>query len=372
LSEATGVLTRRALNRATLARQMLLERHRATASAVIERLVGMQAQAPNSPYVGLWTRIEGFHASELASLITRRRAVRGSLMRATVHLVTSRDYLALRPVFQSMFQRRFQSSQFARHVKGIDLQALQSAARAALEEKPRTRAELSTLLAPTWPDRDRSSLAYAISYQLPLIHVPPRGVWGQSGQTTLTTVGAWLGRPLGADTSPDRTVLRYLGAFGPASVQDIAVWCGLAAVREMVERLRPNLLTFRDEDGRELFDLPRAPRPDAETPAPVRFLPEYDNLMLSHSNRTRVIPDGRSTPLFPGNGAALGFVLLDGFYRGNWKARRDGRKTVLEVSPFARMTPRDRAAVADEGGRLLEFLTDGAGDHDVHFAQAAT
>ena len=364
---APDVLSRRALNRATLARQLLLDRHQMTVPAAIEHLVGMQAQAPNSPYVGLWTRLVDFRADQLADLITKRRAVRGSLMRATVHLVTARDFLELRAVVQPVLERSFASTAFSRNLAGVDMAALRTAGKALLEERPRTSVELGRLLAMQWPDRDPTSLAYAIGYLEPLVQVPPRGIWGKSGQATRTTAKAWLGRSVKATATPDRTVMRYLRAFGPASVQDIAMWSRLTQVREVTERIRRRLRTFRDEKGRELFDLPDAPRPDPDTPAPVRFLPEYDNLMLSHADRTRVIPDARATPLFPGNGSVLGFVLVDGLFRGTWKVSRQRDAATLNISSFAPLSKPDRRSVSEEGERLVAFLAPEAKDRDLEF-----
>ena len=337
------------------------------APQAIEHLVGMQAQAPLSPYVGLWTRLDGFRAEQLGELITKRRAVRGWLMRGTVHLATARDYLALRPITQGVLARYFGASVFARNVAGVDMDELTAAARALLEEQPRTRAELGRLLGMRWPDRNAESLAFAITYLVPLVQVPPRGVWGAGGTAKLTTAESWLGKPLSSRASPDRMVMRYLGAFGPASAQDVAMWSGIAGARELVERLRTRLITFKDEAGRELFDLPDAPRPSPDTPAPASFLPEYDNLLLSHADRTRVTEEVRNVPLYPGNGAAFGFVLVDGFYRANWKLSRQRGHATLLVESFKPLPKSDRGMLAEEGERLLEFIASEATDRDVQF-----
>lgn len=365
-SASSAVLSPRALNRAVLARQMLLRRERTSAAEAIARLVGMQAQAPNAPYVGLWTRLEGFNPNELAALMSSRETVRAPLMRTTIHLVTAHDCLALRPLIQPVFESRFYGgSPFIRHLRGLDMPALLSAGRALLDEQPRTRVQLGALLQRRWPDRDAMSLAYAITHLVPLVQVPPRGLWGQSGPPAWTTVEAWLGRLLDPNPSLETMVLRYLAAFGPATVNDIQTWCWLTRLREVVERLRPQLRTFRDERGHELFDLPDAPRPAPDTPAPPRFLPEYDNVLLSHADRTRIMSPDRRIPLLPGNGAASGTVLVDGFFEGTWQIKRQKGAAVLHIAPFAPLSTAERDAMTDEGTRLLAFAAADAETHDV-------
>jgi hypothetical protein len=360
-----GVLSHRALNRALLERQLLLRREKRSAAETIEHLVGMQAQVPGNPYVALWSRLDGFQPQELSELIAERQAVRTSLMRATIHLVTGRDCLALRPVMQTVLERTFASSAFARNIAGVDLSELLAAGRELLEERPRTRAELRPLLAQRWPGYDDDSLAAAIGFLLPLVQVTPRGLWGKSGAARLTTVEAWLGRSLKPDPRPDTTVLRYLAAFGPATVADIRTWSRLTGLREVIDRLRAQLLTFRDDRGRELFDLPDAPRPDPDTPTPPRFLPEYDNILLSHDDRGRIIPGNRGLPMPAGSGGELGAVLVDGFLGGMWRITHGRGHATLVIETDGSWTKSDQTAVADEGARLLAFVSPDAHHRDV-------
>jgi hypothetical protein len=358
------VLGVRALNRALLARQLLLRRARLSAVQAIEHLVGLQAQIPNSPYLGLWTRLEGFRPEELARLITQRRAVRGPVMRATLHLVTARDYLALRPLMQPVMDRCLNGA-FHRQLEGLSTPTIAAAGRALLKKQPRSGAELGMLLQKRWPDRDARSLGYAVQYLSPLVQLPPRGVWGTSGPTVWTTAEAWIGRPLVADPSPDKLVLRYLAAFGPATVMDMRAWSGLPGLREVTERLRRRLRTFRNERGEELFDLPDAPRPDPDTPAPPRFLPCYDNIALGHEDRSRIVPGERGARLFPTDGLHVGPALVDGFIGARWRIERARVKATLTVEPFGRLRRQDRAALAEEGARLLAFAAADATDRDV-------
>jgi len=367
-------LSIRALNRATLARQLLLEPAHRPVLDVVEHLVGLQAQAPNAPYVALWSRLADFHPDGLAELLTGRGVVRAPLLRTTVHLVSARDWALLWPLTAPVLRRTFAASPFGRDLAGVDLDAVVDAARVLLDEAPRTSPELGTLLRERWPDRDAASLAYAVHYLSPVVQVPPRGVWGATGPARWAGATAWLGRQPDQHPAPEELILRYFGAFGPATVADVQTWSGLTRLREVGDRLRPRLAVFRDEAGRELFDLPDAPRPDPDTPAPPRFLPEYDNVLLSHADRSRMIPDDGRPRLFAGNGGTQGTVLVDGLLRCTWKiVRSQGAATLTVTAEPAlgpALGPADAAAVRAEGARLLGFAAAGAEPRDVRLGVA--
>ncbi|MDQ0377890.1 winged helix DNA-binding domain-containing protein [Amycolatopsis thermophila] len=558
----------RALNRALLARQLLLRRAKLTPLEAIRHLCGLQAQAPFPPYYGLWSRLHGFRPEQLGQLVLDRQVVRIALMRGTVHLVAADDWGWLRAAVQPLFDRDIRTNaSYAKALAPLDLSAVAARARALLAESPRTPAELGKLLAEQWPDTPPAALAHAARGLLPLVQVPPRAVWGRSGRTTLAHAEDWLGVPPApisgaqpphsaqptaphhpqpptthdalpprsaqpaatqhprppttddalppqpaqptaphhrqppatadaqpphsahsvatqhpqppvnhdgllpqpaqstpthhsppsatADATPpqpalshhpqtpsshdtvppqrtqstpahrsrppvtldglppqpaestathhpqppatadslppqpaqpapthhsqppsspevrlaqlEELVLRYLAAFGPASVADVQAWSGLTRLSEVVDRLRPRLCVFRSEQGRELFDLPDAPRPDPATPAPPRFIAEFDNLLLSHADRSRVLPEGARKRVFGvPNGVFPGTFLVDGLVRGTWRITRERGAASLEIEPYGRISTKDRAALESAGARLLRFAA-GEVAHDIRF-----
>ncbi|WP_330286906.1 winged helix DNA-binding domain-containing protein [Streptomyces sp. NBC_00576] len=359
---AAPVLGPRALNRATLARQLLLTRSQMSAKDALAHLLGLQAQNVKPPYYALAARLDGFAPEELSRLMADREAVRIVTMRSTIHTHTADDCLTLRPLVQPARDREL--TYFRKGLVGVDLDRLTALARALVEAEPRTMKQLREALLVEWPDADPQSLSVAARCRLPLVQVTPRGLWGRSGQVALTTAEHWLGRSAEPDPASllDTTLLRYLAAFGPASVKDMQTWAGLTRLRDAFERLRPELLTFRDEYGTELFDLPDAPRPDPETPAPPRFLPEFDNLLLSHADRTRVVPADLKGRTWTGNQAHC-TLLVDGFLAGLWRLE----DRTLTVEPFGEFTRDQRAAVVEEGERMLAVLHEGTA-YDIRFA----
>jgi winged helix DNA-binding protein len=364
-------LSLRALNRATLGRQLLLRPSALTARQAITHLTGLQAQAPLAPYVGLWTRLAAFRPDHLENLLTERDVLRAHLMRNTVHLVDTADFLRFRPLFQAAMDRAL-AGHWGRRLADVDPAEVAAAAAALLAGTPLTRAELGRALAPRWPDHDPAALAHAASHLLTLVQVPPRGLWRQTGPAAFMLVSAWLAGHEKVAPDPlhdvEEMVLRYLAAYGPASVADVQAWSGLTRLREVTERLGGRLRPLTGPDGAPLLDLADLPDDaDPDTPAPPRFLPEYDNLLLSYAERSRVIPHRRPVPLPPGNGATGGTLLIDGFWQAEWKISKDG--SVLEIRPFVPLRAAGRAAVAAEGERLLAFTGPAGTARDVRFIQ---
>ncbi|MFD0674560.1 winged helix DNA-binding domain-containing protein [Cohnella sp. GCM10027633] len=357
------VLSSRALNRALLARQLLLERAELPALTAIGRLAGMQSQAPNPPYVGLWTRLSGFRHEELSRLIADRSAVRLSMMRSTIHLVTAEDALAFRPLLQPVMGRALKGA-YGKRLDGLPLEEIVAAGRELVELSPQTLGELGAALQGRWPDRDPAALANAVRNLAALVQVPPRGLWGESGPSAHTTAEAWLGRPL-AEGEMQELVRRYLAAFGPASPKDMQAWSGLTGLRAVFAGMRDELAAFADENGNELFDLPGSPRPDPETPAPARFLSEFDNVILSFSDYSRIVSAPHRKLVCSDNGIIRAALLVDGFVKGLWRVEQNKGGAALVIQPFETLSAADREAFAEEGERLLSFVAPEADSRDI-------
>jgi hypothetical protein len=362
------ILDRRALNRALLARQLLLRRSDCSVLAAITHLVGLQAQTPNAPYLALWSRLTAFDPNLLTEFINERRVVRIALMRGTIHSVTDSDCLELRPHFGAVLARGLHGS-FGKHLKGLNLKQVEAAARKLLKKQPLSFNELGRILEEQWPNRDPSALANAVRALVPLVQIPPRGTWGAGGLAIHVPAETWLGRPVCKAPALDRMIHRYLGAFGPATVRDVQSWSGLTGLRPILESMRANLSSFFDEGGSELFDLPDAPRPGADIPAPPRFLPVFDNVLLAHADRRRILSEAHRKMLF-GTAALLeGAILIDGFVGAKWKIAQQRGRAVLTVEPFAPLLSRDRAAISEEGTRLLSFAVSAAETQEIRFAK---
>jgi winged helix DNA-binding protein len=401
------VLSGRALNRALLARQHLLDRPpvpagdqngdgtgdrtgaRAAVLAMVRHLGGLQAQAPFPPYYGLLARLDGFRPEDLAGLLESRQVVRIALMRGTIHLVTAEDALAWRPLVQPVLDQSL-ASNWGGQLPGADLDRVAAQGRELTTRKPLTFAELGTELTRTFPDHPADALAQAVRARVPLVQVPPRAVWGKSGLARHIPADVWLGRPPAEPPSEpaaeppseplagpaDRPralaalVERYLAAFGPATVRDVQAWSGLTRLREIVDPMRDRLRVFAGEDGRELFDLPDGPRPGPDVPAPARLAAEYDNLILSHDDRTRVMAEDDRQQLFRQLNSFPGSVLLDGFVSGAWRLKRSKGTATVTIELFrARVPARDRDELAAEAARVLA-VTAPTASPDVRFVTA--
>ncbi|MFC9970613.1 winged helix DNA-binding domain-containing protein [Spirillospora sp. NPDC127200] len=355
------VLDSRALNRATLARQLLLDRADLPVLDAVTHLGGLQAQEPQEPFVGLWSRLRAFDPAVLSDLLVGRRVVRAQLMRRTVHLVTADDALAWRARHDAMLRQRVLGV-YRRELAGVDLDELAAAGREIMADgEPRSMGELGRALAGRWPEAGPRPLGeLAVAALLPMVQLPPRGLWRTKAGARYALLSSWLGReidplsPDGSDPVGQTLVRRYLAAYGPAATADLRAWSGLAGLPAAVSAVRGELVAFRDERGRELLDLPDAPRPDPDTPAPVRFLPAFDNAILGYDDRSRIIDTAHRNLSVAG----ARVVLVDGRVAATWTAK-DGTVAVAPLRSFSRA---ERAAVEEEGRAVASFLSDGDGD----------
>lgn len=348
------VLSARELNRATLPRQLLLSRHDLGVVDAVQRLGGLQAQEPRPPFVALWTRLEGFEREQLQRALQAREIVRATAMRATLHALSAEDYLATRAALQPVLTRAMLGALRDRS-EGLDLEAVLPVASRLLEERPRAFDELRGLLAAAFPAADPRALGYAVRTHLALVMVPADDRWAFPRNAAFTPAESWLGRPA-ADAGPRALIVRYLGAFGPASAADAQAWSGLREAGDALEALRPELETFRDQRGRELFDLPDAPLPGEDVPAPARLLPDFDSLLLAHHDRSRLIDDEHRPIVATRNLRIRPTFLHDGRVAGTWSVELRRTEARLELAPFGRLRKRALEELRAEGEALLRFV----------------
>ncbi|MCA1584284.1 MAG: winged helix DNA-binding domain-containing protein [Acidobacteria bacterium] len=349
---AAETLSLRQLNRATLARQMLLARAQMTPSETVEQVLGLQAQLARPPIVGLWSRLAGVDRREVVDQLMQRRLVRAPAMRATLHVMTAVDYLRFRRTLQPCLDRAI--SVLKDRAADLELERLVELGRAFFAT-PQTFDAFRDALARRHPTADVRAMAYAVRTRLPVVQVPIHAGWGFPAQADFITADAWLGKSPADGDYADELVIRYLQAFGPATVADVQAWSGLAGLKRAIDSLGSRLREFGGPGRATLFDLPDAPRPDGTMPAPVRFLPEWDNVIVSRADE-RLVPREYRAKVFRPGLRVLPTVLVDGFVAGLWKVQRRGRAATLVVEPFAPLTKRARAEVEQEADTLIRFV----------------
>jgi hypothetical protein len=359
-------ISRNALNRALLGRQMLLARERAGPLAVVERLVGMQAQQAQPPFVGLWTRLDRFERGDLLALLRDRAVVRATLMRATLHLMTADDFRLFRSTLQPMLTAGM-NAVLRERIAALDLPALLEVAKRHFRTRPSNFTSLRATLMAAFPHGEERAMGYAVRTHLPVLAAPDDSPWGFAADPEFTLAESWLGGAPDATERPDELVLRYLSAFGPATAADFQAWSGLSGAKAIIETLRPRLHVLRDDRKRELFDLPDAHRPAEDTPAPVRFLPGFDNAILAHADRSRIIADEYRARVTTKNLIVLPTFLVDGFVAGTWKCERTKKTAQLTISPFARLARGARSELTKEAESLVRFIDPAADRWSVAF-----
>ena len=348
------VLSQRELNRALLARQLLLERVKLPVPRAVERLCALQAQYSPSPYIALWSPLQNFRREQLTRALERRAVVRATLMRMTLHIVAASDFPYFAITWMSAARER---------TPGVDGRELEELSRKVYEvaRRPTTHSEVEAAVG--------GSLAgsrWRVRCLAPLVHLPPAGTWGFHGRPEILVMEEWLGTELPARADGAACLVRsYLAAFGPASQADILRFAGVRVgdIRPGLERLE--LRRFRDDSGRVLLDVPRAPLPDAETPAPVRFLPKWEESLLAYDDRRRILPKELQSTVIRKNGDVLPTFLVDGVVAGRWNVERTKAKATLVLGPFAPLPQRARRNLEEEGERLVRFVADDATSYAV-------
>jgi hypothetical protein len=359
------VLSAQAVNRATLSRQLLLERADVGVVEAVRRLAGMQAQEPKHPYVGLWTRLSSFADTDLTAAVEAREVVRATLYRGTLHLVTAEDYLRFRTTLAPVLEAGLRM--LKDRAEGLEPEKVVAAARKLLKKEPLTFTEVRDALQEQFPAVNDRALGFCTRMMVELVVHPSETRWAYQANPRFTLVEQWLGRKPFLSAVPEELVIRYLDAFGPATPADFQTWSGLPGAKAVFDTIA--LERFEDETGRMLYDVPDAARPDPETPTPVRFLPEFDNLLLAHANRERVIADAYRPAVFTKNLRVKATYLVDGQVAGLWTAEKKRAVATLTLTPFGRTLKRTKAALEREGEALLRFLEPDAKTHEVVTAE---
>jgi hypothetical protein len=345
------VLSLRDLNRTLLRRQHLLERTSMTPLAMVEHLIGLQAQENLPPYLSLAARIEGFDPLELSAAIEGREVVRLLTMRGTIHVLTPDDALSLRQWVQGALDKQSASNQNNRPARDVRVEAVVAATRRALAGSPLPVKELGERLAAEFPGVPAPALAHTARERAPLVQVPPRGMWGRSGGVVYQTVENWLGRE-SVELDARELVRRYLRAFGPATAADMTTWSRVTRLGPVFDSMRDELVAVDCDDGRTRLDVPDAPYASADEHAPVRLLGAYDNVWLSHADRSRIMPDD-VRPRWMGSNAGVGnTVFVDGFMAGLWWWRDDR----VDLELYRRLTRPQRADLDTEVDRVETLL----------------
>ncbi|MBI4923754.1 MAG: AlkZ family DNA glycosylase [Devosia nanyangense] len=348
------ILTIRALNRATLARQMLLERSDTGLVEAAQFLIGLQGQVSEGPYQGLWSRLRGFRHEDLTALIVDRTLVRATSLRATLHLHTVDDLLGLRPLVQPVLERMWQSAFGKRRFGDNDVRKVHRAGVKLLDRGPMTGNALGKALQEQFPDGEALAKSVLLQVKEVLVQIPPTRIWGSGHAPIQTRAENWVSPPFERTLRREDLTLRYLGAYGPASIADMQAWSGMTRLAEDFAPLAGRLVAFEGEDGRVLHDLPDAPRPDEATIAPVRFLPDFDNVILGYADRTRILSDERAARLV----ATRSFrsVLVDGFVAATWSIAAAKGRARLTVTPFRTLLKREIRDIEREGRAFLQFM----------------
>jgi hypothetical protein len=363
-------LSLRELNRTTLARQFLLERADLPVVDAVTHLVALQAQLARPPYVGLWTRLVGFTRADLSTQIERKHIIKATFLRGTLHLLTAANYLQLRATLQPVLTSALDGIVKQRGAR-VDVPRLVEAARALMLERPCSFAQITTLLTGLVPDGDPGAMRYAVRTHLPMVQVPNQKGWSYPGNPQFTLADAWLGTTVPTSERRPDLVKCYLAAFGPATVKDMETWSYLKDLQPVFDTLRSELVVYRSEPGRrsEVFDLPDSPIADEEAPVAVRFLPEFDNLLLAHQDRTRVVPRAYRSKVYLSGLRVAATVLIDGFVAATWITERVKQTASIIISPLEPLGKAVRAQLTDEAEQLVRFVEADAQSFEVRIVE---